>query len=545
MIAAVLIVLFRSRNFVLYEDANAASAFYDSKKEITFAIRIGNTMPRSVRCYSGQTNLVTEPCNEFVRDVEFLHQEEVYVTFRNAREIAPEVRIDLAHRHKVRSIRSAPALCRVRLERFFVDVCAPAGSFGQDQLAVFHHHFFGDEVVNPRHVIGLEFHDPEIRDRRAKMRADQAGEVAVEIMRRAIDVERVGDRRDPHAFPQPVPRYVDNRDIDCLFLEERTELLDAVDRLERGDRRRGRAADRGEAGRVVQVDLDPAHVERLDRLGDALVAFDVLAEIQIDMQPHLRAGAVAKRRELVRDGEDQFVVDVLVEHRRVRLKARRRHAWLAAVEQQGIGLERLEAVLHRFMAERAHIMQAADRGRAEFFLEQRRVGNAEAAAMRPVKRDALAERPAEQRADRHAQGLGLDVETGIFDGSDRLIIEPARGELRQRAQRRADLADGARVLTHQHRREAADDVAGAPDAEPFVELGPADNAFVGRYFQVGQRAPAAVGVEILDLGNFHAATPAAYNSAYTVSITLSGSSVMSCHRGMRSSRPATSSVTAS
>src|SRR5262249_16814515 len=55
----------------------------------------------------------------------------------------------------------------------------------------------------------------------------------------------------------PVPGDIDDRVVDRLLFEIRSEIAPAVDRLQRGDRRPSGAADQVEPLRVVEVDLEP------------------------------------------------------------------------------------------------------------------------------------------------------------------------------------------------------------------------------------------------------------------------------------------------
>src|SRR5579863_2781602 len=77
---------------------------------------------------------------------------------------------------------------RMGAHRFFVNVGAPARPRWHDHLALLDDRRMGQEVTLPRHIVDLEFHDPVVRNRGAKMRAHQGREVAAEIMRRDIDL---------------------------------------------------------------------------------------------------------------------------------------------------------------------------------------------------------------------------------------------------------------------------------------------------------------------------------------------------------------------
>jgi hypothetical protein len=78
-----------------------------------------------------------------------------------------------------------------------------------------------DQLVLPRHGLRVGLHDPEVRDDGGEVGAHHGREVAVEIVRRHVDLVRVGHRRDLHRLSDPVPGDVDDRDVHRVPLEER------------------------------------------------------------------------------------------------------------------------------------------------------------------------------------------------------------------------------------------------------------------------------------------------------------------------------------
>ena len=134
----------------------------------------------------------------------------------------------------------------------------------------------------------------------------------------------------------------------AVALEIGLEVAPAEDGLERGDRRRGRLPDAGERLRLVHVHFEPQQVERLDRLGDAPQALGLVVEVEIDSDAHAGTGALAQRREL----RNQRVEDVVGQIELGMAEAGAGHArgelpTALVVEQQQVGLERLEAALAR------------------------------------------------------------------------------------------------------------------------------------------------------------------------------------------------------
>src|SRR5260221_14529737 len=80
---------------------------------------------------------------------------------------------------------------RVGAHRRLVDIGAPARAARQAEGAVLDDRRNRHQIVLPRHVVDVDLHDAEIRHRGAEMRAHQGREMAVEIMRRDIDLVSV------------------------------------------------------------------------------------------------------------------------------------------------------------------------------------------------------------------------------------------------------------------------------------------------------------------------------------------------------------------
>ena len=70
--------------------------------------------------------------------------------------------------------------------------------------------------------------------------------------------------------------------------------------------------------------------------------------------------------------------------------------------------------------------------------------------MRPRERGALADRPAEQSRDRDAVGFAGDIQHGVLDGGDGLLVQPAARLARQHMQMLGDLLELPRVAPNQN-----------------------------------------------------------------------------------------------
>jgi hypothetical protein len=187
-------------------------------------------------------------------------------------------------------------------------------------------------------------------------------------------------------------------------------------------------------------------------------------------------------------------VGVPLNCRRIRDEPRIEARRLCAVETHGIGLQRAEAGRRDFRTERFHVVEVAHRRDPEPLLEDLGLNCPEVAAVRPVERDSRAVWAAEERIDRHAQRLRLEIQTSVLDGADRLMRHAAGRQPRDRMEHGAERADAQWVLADDARREAADDLRRTAGAEAVIELRPADEPFIGRQLQEGQSPPSAVGL---------------------------------------------------
>ena len=128
------------------------------------------------------------------------------------------------------------------------------------------------------------------------------------------------------------------------------------------------------------------------------------------------------------------------------------------------------------------------------------------AAVRPVERDRLARRAAEELRDRDAERLPLEVEERVLDPADRLLDDRPRALAGAPVEIPVDRLDRARVAADDERREIRHD-AGKPGgrAVRVGHLRPADQPVVGRRLDEEPRPPAGVAGERLDRGELHAA----------------------------------------
>src|SRR4249919_3971449 len=108
-------------------------------------------------------------------------------------------------------------------ERGLVWCAAPSWRIRYDEVTVDELGHAGEEVAVPRESINIDFHDLEVGYCGGPMQVHERRQVAIEVVRRRVDLMRVGQCRDPEGLPHAVPDAVDDRDVDRLGGEIRRE----------------------------------------------------------------------------------------------------------------------------------------------------------------------------------------------------------------------------------------------------------------------------------------------------------------------------------
>ena len=174
------------------------------------------------------------------------------------------------------------------------------------------------------------------------------------------------------------------------------------------------------------------------------------------------------------------------------------------IEQQEIGLERLEAAVAGLAPHRFQIVEATHRRRIdEIAAEERGMQRARHAAARPIDGQAPANRAAEKFIDGNAQRLRLDLDAGIDDRPDRMGLQAAGRAARHRLQEGIDLVDRARILADDETAEAEDQTGEPAPPAPLAELRPADEARIGGDLEERVIVPAGIDIEVFELDDFH------------------------------------------
>src|SRR5215470_10452910 len=138
-----------------------------------------------------------------------------------------------------------------------VRLSPPAWAVWDHQVTILDCWQMGKQLMVPSHAIDIDFHDAQVRHRRGEMSAHHGAQVAVEIVRRYVDLVSLGRCSDLHRLPDAIPHGVDNGDIHRLLAEIGQEFAQAGKRFTRADRMGAVLANVTERLRVTAVDLNP------------------------------------------------------------------------------------------------------------------------------------------------------------------------------------------------------------------------------------------------------------------------------------------------
>ncbi len=268
-------------------------------------------------------------------------------------------------------------------------------------------------------------------------------------MRRAVDLERLGEVGDLLGLVEAVPDHVHRGDVHPARLEVRPEVTAPVQVLSRADGHRRDVPDVRERPGIEHVDLQPEQVEGLQRPGDPDAAFRLEVEVEIHDRPGCAVGTVPERLEQAHEGTG----DLGGLQRAPALgEARMQHLRLVARDDD-VRLEHRVPPLDDLATERGDVVVGA---------ELRRSGHLPGAgagrpAMRPVHRDALARGPSEELVHGNPEGSCLEVEERVLDAGQGLRDHRAGALARRAVEIPVDRLDGPRVAADDERGEIFDD----------------------------------------------------------------------------------------
>jgi hypothetical protein len=179
------------------------------------------------------------------------------------------------------------------------------------------------------------------------------------------------------------------------------------------------------------------------------------------------------------------------------------------LEDHHVRLERRKTLLHHLPPRRHDVVEAPHRRETHQFRLLEAVGG----AVRPIEADPLAERAAQEFVDRDAERPGLQIDQGVLDRADRLLVEATGGHPTHGMEQRDVRLDRTWVFTDDRRGQLLDHAGDAEATEALVVFPPADEPLIGRDFQEIESAVPAIGVQRLDRGDLHRAFPLSARSS--------------------------------
>ncbi len=125
---------------------------------------------------------------------------------------------------------------RVGADGLFVWLGTPARDVWHDDVPTFELRKRGEQLVVPGEAVYIDFHDPQVWSRRSEVHVHHRRQVALEIVRCDIHLERIGGSGDLERLPHPIPYRVNDRDIHRLLAKIGQEIAQADQGFARADR---------------------------------------------------------------------------------------------------------------------------------------------------------------------------------------------------------------------------------------------------------------------------------------------------------------------
>ena len=184
------------------------------------------------------------------------------------------------------------------------------------------------QLVAPGDVVDVDLEDADVRDRRAPLRRDERREMAVVVVRRAVDLERLGEVGDLLRLVEAVPDHVDRGDVHRAGLEERAGSRGRVQVLAGADRHR-RASPHERRARPGRRGRPRARAGRTapSALGDAQHALGLEVEVEVDDRLARRPRCLPRTRRAAHErlgdlaGADRAAARAEAGHQHLRLVA--------------------------------------------------------------------------------------------------------------------------------------------------------------------------------------------------------------------------------
>src|SRR5215831_2165580 len=391
------------------------------------------------------------------------------------------------------------ALGRTGADRRLVGYAAPSRPIRHDEMAVLEHGRMIDKLVVPGEAVDVGFHDAKVGHGGGKVRIHHGAQMPVEVMRRHIDLVRLGGARNFHGLPHAVPGCVDDGHIHRLLAEIGQEFAQAKERLAGRDRVPALAANEAQRLWIEGVDLDPKHIEIGDGAQNLEIAFGLGVEVEIEQQVDVRSRTLADRFQMHAQVAQHVSVDVeLRQKRHAKTGPPALGVFAARRVEKDVGLERGELLLPHLAADGLDALQVGDGG-----LKEARVIDAPGGAVGPVDADAITYLAAEQLIAGHVERLGLGVEERVLDGTDGLGHHAAGARSGGAVKLRVDALVLAGPLPDHNGGQALDHGAHPRRAKPLIELAPAHDACLGGELDEVIVAPACIAGERLDVDDLH------------------------------------------
>ena len=344
----------------------------------------------------------------------------------------------------------------------------------------------------------------------------QRREVAVVVVRRAVDLERLRHVGDPLRRAETVPGEVDHAHVHGPGFKVAPVIARAEQVLAGADSHAGGIADFPQPIGFVHVDLHPHHAQVFERLADPGRSFDAEVEVQVERNIDVRPDSVPECSDQRADVVDRGVVygavgGALAAAKTAEVDSRR----IAGIDD--IRLQCGKPAGHHLPTQRADVVPRPKRRHADDV----GIARARRSAVRPVDALASPDGPSEQFVHGHAERLGLDIPQCEFDTRDGFCGDSARTLAGHAIEVPVARFDGTRILVDEHLFEFPGGRCDAVGHAPVGALAVTGDIGVGAHGDKRPRPPPRVDDECIDSGDFHGSSTRGLPANATIEDDLS------------------------
>ena len=353
-------------------------------------------------------------------------------------------------------------------------------------------------ILSPGHIVNIDLHNTHIRQNRAQTRTDTRRKMAIIIVRRNIELIRLGQIPYLLRLGKPIPRHIDHKHIRRPRLEIRNKLAHIKQIFTRTNFSTRRILNLPNRIWLVHIDLQPQQIKLFQHLGNAHTRLGFEIKIQIQINIDIRTHSISKRTNKRLNMPENLSRNHAI-----------RRPWFAAKTPKihtgripryhDIRLQRRISLFHNLPPQRGNIVHRAKRWR----IEQIAIASTRSTAMRPINANLLARWTPKKLHNRNTERTRLNINKREFNTRNSLCRNTPRTLPRPPQHIPKTHLISARILADEQRRQIAHRPRNPIRTAAIATLPPAANPLIGIHPNKYPRAPTRIHNKCLNISNLH------------------------------------------